>query len=71
MICVVVPRLNSNQISALLTELNAMGYTAGRDFDFAYRPGRYDYEQMKEIDRYTTFTWYNESAGTWFALRWS
>ena len=48
-----------------------MGYTAGRDFDFAYRPGRYDYEQMKEIDRYTTFTWYNESAGTWFALRWS
>lgn len=70
MIEVTVPGLSSAEISELLRELRAMNLVPGKDFDFAYSPGRYDWINNQEVGRHTVFTWYNDTAGTWFALRW-
>lgn len=69
MIRVVVQGLNSNDISALVHELRDLGYKVGQDFNFEFATGRYDWQSNQQIPPRTVFYWINETAGTWFALK--
>lgn len=69
MVKVVIKYLDSNEITAIVRELQSQGLQTGLDFDFAYTPGSYDYSTQETIARHTIFTFYNESAGTWFSLK--
>ena len=70
MIRVVVEGLDTNQISALVKELRDAGYRVGRDFNFEFSTGGYDWKNIERIPPRTVFTWTNLAGGTWFALRW-
>lgn len=63
--------LNSNEISVIVKDLKDKGYKIGIDFDFAYSPGKYDYNLDINIPRQTAFTLYNKKLATWLALKWS
>lgn len=71
MIRVVVEGLDTNAISALVRNLRKAGYQVGRDYNFEFSTGRYDWQAMEQIPPRTVFTWINEAGGTWFALRWA
>jgi hypothetical protein len=61
--------LNSAEITAIVHKLRAQGLQTGQDFDFAYSPGKYDWQNLETIARHTVFTFYNESTASWFALK--
>ncbi len=69
MIVIIVPNLDSNEISQLVRELKSQGYVVGKDFDFAYSPGKYDYDTRENIPRQTKFTFYNEAMSSYFSLK--
>lgn len=71
MITIVVKELDSNAISQLVKDLKKEGYQIGKDFDFEYSPGKFDWSTQEQIVRQTKFTFYNAKLATWFALRWS
>lgn len=66
---IVLHRRSSQDISAIVAELKSMGYQVGRDFDFEFATGRYDWNMLVNIDPKTAFTFYNQSLATWFSLR--
>ena len=68
MISVTIYGKDTNEISALVKSLKEKGYKTGVDFDFEYKPGRFDWEMVTQIPRQTDFTFYNEKLGTWFIL---
>lgn len=68
MINVTIYDKDTNEISALVKSLKEQGYKTGLDFDFAYKPGRFDWGKNTQIPRQTDFTFYNEKLGTWFLL---
>jgi hypothetical protein len=65
----IVKHKDSNEISQLVSEIKKQGYNIGKDFDFAYSPGRWDY-MTGEVPRQTKFTFYNSKLATWFSLKW-
>lgn len=67
---VVIEGLDSNQISALVKELRELGYRVGRDYNFEFSTGKFDWINVKKIPPRTAFYWTNLTGGTWFALRW-
>ena len=71
MIKVVVSGLDTYQISALVRELKQAGYQVGRDYNYEFSTGRYDWQNLEKIPPRTEFHWFNEAGGTWFALKWS
>lgn len=68
---IVLPHLRAAEIVDIVHELRAMGMQTGQDFDFAYSQVSYDWQSLETIVRHTVFTFYNESAATWFALKYS
>ena len=60
---------SSQAISIIVAELRSMGYETGRDFDFEFATGRYDYNMLVNIDPQTTFTFHTPALATWFRLR--
>ena len=71
MIEVVVTGLDTNEISALVKELREMGYRVGTDYNFEFSTGGYDWQELTRVPPHTVFTWFNETGGTWFALKWA
>ncbi len=67
---IIVLHKNSNEISDIVKEIKLLGFIIGKDFDFAYTPGRYDYNDSKDIPRQTKFICYNEKLATWISLKW-
>ncbi len=68
MIVIIIKEKDSNEISQLVKELKNQGYKVGVDFDFAYSPGKYDYQIDLATPRQTKFTFYNEKLATFFSL---
>lgn len=69
MIVIIVPNLDSNEISQLVRELKSQGYVVGKDFDFAYSSGKYDWDKLESVSRQTKFTFYNEAMASYFSLK--
>ena len=61
---------NATEITGIVHELKALGYKLGVDFDFAYRPSRFDSFSQFEV-AYTEFMFYNNSLASWFVLKFS
>ena len=62
---------DSNEISAIITELKSLGYIPDRDFDFSFSTGRYDWENLQYVAKKTVFTFYNEELASWFMMKWT
>lgn len=71
MIVIVLTGPTSQEISQIVKELKNRGLNIGKDFDFEYRTGSYDWDKNEYIERSTKFTFYNEKEATWFALKWT
>lgn len=68
---IVLMHLGAAQIVDIVHELRLVGYQTGQDFDFAYTPGGYNWQSLETTPAQTEFTFYNQSAATWFALKYS
>ena len=55
----------------IVHELRLAGYNISQDFDFAFSPGSYDWQSLETLPKQTEFIFYNQSAATWFALKYS
>ncbi len=59
-------------IMDLVRELRALGYRQGQDFDFAYRPAKWDnFSGDAVYNRSTVFTFYKDELASWFSLRYT
>ena len=59
-------------IMDLVRELRTLGYNQGKDFDFAYRPARWDnFSGDAVYNRSTVFSFYNEEVASWFSLKYT
>lgn len=69
---VVIKLLNksASEIIDLVQHLKSTGLVQGTDFDFEFFQSKWD-DMIGEIPKQTRFIFYNEKAGTMFALRWS
>ena len=70
MVKIVLLGKNSRCISAIVAELKGSGLVVGVDFDFVYKPGRWDWEFNQDIPRQTEFTFTDSKNATTFALKW-
>lgn len=61
---------NATEVTNIVHELKALGYKLGVDFDFAYRPPRFDNFSQYEVAS-TEFMFYNNSLASWFVLKYS
>jgi hypothetical protein len=52
----------------IAAKLQVDGWVLGKDFDYAYYPGRWD-EMIGNVPARTIFTFYREKYATLFALR--
>lgn len=66
---IVLLHLKAAQIVDIVNELRLVGYQTGQDFNFAYSPGGYNWQNLETTPAQTEFTFYNQSAATWFALK--
>lgn len=66
---IVLLHLRAAQIVDIVHELRLTGYQTGHDFDFAYSPGGHNWQSLETTPTQTEFTFYNQSAATWFALK--
>lgn len=67
---IIIKHLDSNEISRIISEMKEDGITVGKDFDFYYSTGRFDWVNVINIPRQTRFVFYNESYASLFILRW-
>jgi hypothetical protein len=70
MIVITIYGKNTFEISDIVNSLKNKGLQVGKDFDFAFSTGRFDWNERKQIPSQTVFSFYNEKEGTWFALKW-
>lgn len=66
---IVLLHFKAAQIVDIVHELRLVGYQTGQDFDFAYTPGGYNWQSLETMPAQTEFTFFNQSAATWFALK--
>lgn len=66
---IVLLHLKAAQIVDIVNEMRLVGYQTGQDFNFAYSPGGYNWQNLETTPAQTEFTFYNQSAATWFALK--
>lgn len=58
-----------NDVIEIVRELRKKGLVQGTDFDFAYRPPKYDeFSNDAVYNRCTMFTFYKDELATWFKL---
>lgn len=70
MIEVVLPDKEPNDVLDIVKELRNKGYVQGVDFDFQYKPPKYnDWAMDPEYNRMTIFMFYTEELATYFSLR--
>lgn len=65
----ILKELNATQMLDIVRELKNSGLKVHEDFDFEYTPGTWDWNNVEQIPRKTQFTFYNEEAATYFALK--
>lgn len=54
----------------MVYSIRVAGFKQGKDFDFAYYPTKWDNFSYEPVDKeHVVFTFYNESAETWFRLK--
>lgn len=70
MIVVTLYGKDTYEISQIVKELKDKGLSTGKDFDFEFSTGKFDWTTVQTIPAKTTFKFYNEKEGTWFALQW-
>ncbi len=59
-----------NDVIEIVRDLRKAGLVQGVDFDFQYRPPKFDDWSMDAVyNRCTVFTFYKEELATWFSLR--
>lgn len=59
-----------NAILAIVHSLKSQGFEIDRDFYFQYHPPKWDnFSNDAVYNRHTVFYFKNESAATWFALK--
>jgi hypothetical protein len=54
----------------IAAKLRLDGWVLGKDFDYAYYPGRWD-GMIGDVPARTIFTFYTEKYATMFSLRWA
>lgn len=67
---VTVRNRTPNEIMDIAAKLRLDGWVLGKDFDYAYYPGRWD-GMIGDVPARTIFTFYTEKYATMFSLRWS
>jgi hypothetical protein len=67
----VIVQCDANAGMELVRELRSAGLVQGRDFDFEYRPYRYDNFSGNNDVASTVFSFYTEKYGTFYTLKWS
>ena len=65
---VTVRNRTPSEIMDIAAKLQVDGWVLGKDFDYAYYPGRWD-EMIGNVPARTIFTFYREKYATLFALR--
>lgn len=68
---IIIFHKNANEISDIVRSLKSSGFIIGKDFDFEYSPGRYEYHDSRSIPRQTKFRCYNEKLASWISLKWT
>lgn len=59
-----------NDVIDIVRQLRNNGHIQGVDFDFEYRPPKFDeFSNDAVYNRCTVFTFYKEELATWFSLR--
>lgn len=70
MIEIVVMDREPSGILDIVRDLRQHGLVQGQDFDFAYRPPRWDnFSGDAVYNRSTVFSFYTEELASWFALK--
>lgn len=71
MIEVVLHLKEPANIMEIVRELRKMGWVQGKDFDFAYRPPKYesDYTFEEVYPKHTVFTFHTEKYASLFLLK--
>jgi hypothetical protein len=65
---IVIANCNVDQTLDLVRGLRQQGFVQGQDFDFVYKPARYDYDKSEYYSPQARFMFYRPAAATWFAL---
>jgi hypothetical protein len=61
-----------SNIMEVVRELRNIGLTQGKDFDFEYRPSKWDPITGHSIEaKHAIFTFYVEKWSTWFILKYN
>lgn len=63
---------NPNDIIEIVRYLRNKGLIQGKDFDFSYNPGKWDYMGNENlVKKHTTFTFYKDSEkwASWLLLK--
>lgn len=69
MIEVKILDIQVNEIMDIVKDVRLKGYVQGRDFDFEYRPPKYDNFSYEPVyNRCVIFRFYSEELATWFSL---
>ena len=69
MIEVKIIDIQVNEIMDIVKDLRLRGYVQGKDFDFEYRPPKYDaFSHDAVYNRCVIFKFYSEELATWFSL---
>lgn len=61
--------ISVNDIMDVVRDLRQKGYSQGTDFDFEYRPPKFDnFSGDAVYNRCVVFKFYKEEIATWFSL---
>lgn len=72
MIEIVIIDVDPSGILEIVRDLRQNGLVQGQDFDFTYRPSKWDnFSGDPVYNRSTVFTFYQEELASWFALKYT
>ena len=65
---IIIRNRGVNDIIDIVSRLRSDGWTLGKDFDYAYYPGRWD-GMIGDVPASTKFTFYTEKYASLFSLK--
>ena len=71
---IILYEIDPTNVMDIVRDLRSMGLVQGRDFDFAYHQGVWDYfTNTEHVRKHTKFTFYegSEKWATWLALKYN